>query len=58
VPPDDPAAFLAALRALLTEPDQLAAMGRDGRRFVEGWASPAAVGQAYSDLFRELRTAR
>ena len=36
-------------------PTELAAMGRDGRRFVEGWASPAAVGRAYSDLFDELR---
>lgn len=54
VPPDDPAAFLGALRGLLAAPEELAAMGRAGRHFVEGWASPAAVGRAYSDLFEEL----
>jgi hypothetical protein len=54
VPPDDPTAFLDALRGLLAAPDELAAMGRAGRRFVEGWASPVAVGRAYSDLFEEL----
>ena len=54
VPPDDPTAFVAALRALLAAPGELAAMGRAGRRFVEGWASPAAVGRAYSELFAEL----
>jgi hypothetical protein len=29
-------------------------MGRAGRRFVEGAASPAAVARAYEDLFVEL----
>ena len=58
VPPDDPTAFVAALRALLAAPGDLATMGRAGRRFVEGWASPAAVGRAYSELFAELVAAR
>jgi colanic acid biosynthesis glycosyl transferase WcaI len=54
VPPEDPAAFVAALRDLLAEPAELAEKGASGRRFVEGWASPAAVAEAYDDLFREL----
>ena len=29
-------------------------MGDAGRRFVERWASPAAVAAAYDDLFHEL----
>jgi colanic acid biosynthesis glycosyl transferase WcaI len=54
VPPDDPEAFTGALRAMLADRDALAAAGRSGRRFVEGWASPAAVAEAYQDLFAEL----
>ncbi len=55
VPPDDPEAFTKAVRRLLHAPDEAAAMGRAGRRFVEGWASPAAVAEAYEALFRSLR---
>jgi colanic acid biosynthesis glycosyl transferase WcaI len=58
VPPDDPGAFLDALRALLAAPAALEEMGAAGRRFVEGWASPAAVGRAYAELFAELATSR
>jgi hypothetical protein len=29
-------------------------MGAAGRRFVEGWASPAAVAGAYEELFADL----
>ncbi|MBK9180850.1 MAG: glycosyltransferase family 4 protein [Acidimicrobiales bacterium] len=58
VPPDDPVAFTAALRRLLADPAGLAAMGSAGRRFVEGWASPAAVAQAYEALFEELAAGR
>jgi colanic acid biosynthesis glycosyl transferase WcaI len=54
VPPDDPAAFVAALRTLLADPSGLAAMGTAGRSWVEGWASPAAVARAYEELFAEL----
>lgn len=54
VPPENPTAFVAALRELLADPDRLVDYGASGRRFVEGWASPAAVGRAYSDLFEEL----
>lgn len=58
VPPDDAESFTKALRRLLDDPDQRLAMGRSGRNFVEGWASPAAVAQAYEALFEELRDRR
>jgi colanic acid biosynthesis glycosyl transferase WcaI len=54
VPPDDPAAFTAALAALLSDPQRREAMGAAGRRFVEGWASPAAVAAQYDELLRSL----
>lgn len=54
VPPDDPEAFTAALRAMLADRAGREAAGRSGRRFVEGWASPGAVAEAYQDLFVEL----
>jgi colanic acid biosynthesis glycosyl transferase WcaI len=55
VPPDDPVAFVAGLRELLADRDGRHAMGRRGRTYVETWASPAAVGAAYHDLFAELQ---
>lgn len=58
VEPDDPAAFVAALEMMLADPAGLAAQGLAGRRWVQGWASPAAVGAAYSDLFAELVASR
>jgi len=30
-------------------------MGASGRRFVEGWASPAAVAEQYEALFEKVR---
>jgi colanic acid biosynthesis glycosyl transferase WcaI len=54
VEPEDPAAFVHALTTLIDAPAQRAAMGAAGRRFVEGWASPAAVAGAYEALFAEL----
>jgi colanic acid biosynthesis glycosyl transferase WcaI len=54
VDPDDPEQFTKALRALLERPDDLTRLGGSGRRFVEQWASPAAVAAAYEDLFGEL----
>jgi len=54
VPPDDPDAFIAALRGLIDDPEAARAMGRRGRYWVESAASPAAVAAAYQDLFREL----
>ena len=54
VPPDDPEAFTKAIVRLVGAPDERVRMGRSGRRFVEQWASPAAVAAAYEDLFVEL----
>lgn len=54
VPPDDPERFTKALVQLLQAPDEARAMGAAGRRFVERWASPAAVAEAYDALFTEL----
>jgi colanic acid biosynthesis glycosyl transferase WcaI len=54
LPPDDPREFIAAVARLVDDPDATAAMGRRGRSFVEGWASPAAVAAAYERLFEEL----
>lgn len=58
VPPDDPAAFTAAITKLLDGPEQARAMGAAGRAFVERWASPAAVAERYEQLFEELRSRR
>jgi len=54
VPPDDPAAFLAALRTLLDDTTARERMGRAGRAWVRGSASPSGVGQAYADLLTEV----
>ncbi|MGI8757558.1 MAG: glycosyltransferase family 4 protein [Acidimicrobiales bacterium] len=54
VPPDDPEAFTKAIVTLLQAPEEARAMGEAGRRFVERWASPAAVASAYERLFAEL----
>jgi colanic acid biosynthesis glycosyl transferase WcaI len=58
VAPDDPEAFTKALVRLIGDPDEAAAMGRRGRRFVERWASPAAVAASYEALFAELAAGR
>jgi colanic acid biosynthesis glycosyl transferase WcaI len=55
VAPDQPEAFTKAISRLLQNTDEATAMGRSGRAFVEGWASPAAVAEAYEALFTELR---
>lgn len=54
VPPEDPESFTKALRGLLDAPEEMEKMGRAGRAFVEGWASPTAVARAYENLFEEL----
>ena len=54
VPPDDADAFTAALATVLDDRATADRMGASGRSFVEGWASPAAVAQAYEELFAEL----
>jgi colanic acid biosynthesis glycosyl transferase WcaI len=54
VEPNQPESFTKAISRLLQNRDEAEAMGRSGRRFVEGWASPAAVVAAYEALFAEL----
>jgi colanic acid biosynthesis glycosyl transferase WcaI len=58
VGPDDPAAFEAALGALLADLPAARAMGTAGREWVLGAASPAAVASAYEQLIRSLRRGR
>ena len=58
VGPEDADAFCAALSELLDDPDGRSAMGASGRRFVEGWVSPAAVAESYELLFEEVRRRR
>lgn len=55
VPPEDAEALTKAIQRLLEAPEERSRMGRAGRRFVEGWASPAAVARSYEDLVTELR---
>jgi colanic acid biosynthesis glycosyl transferase WcaI len=54
VPPDDPAAFTAAVRGLVEDPAGAAAMGLRGRAWVVAAASPAAVAESYETLVRSL----
>lgn len=54
VPPDDAERFTKALVSLIEAPEEARRMGEAGRRFVERWASPAAVAAAYEALFAEL----
>lgn len=56
VPPGDAESFTKAIRQLLEAPVEARAMGEAGRRFVESWASPAAVAASYESLFRRLCT--
>lgn len=54
VAPEDAESFTKAIRRLTASPDERWEMGRRGREFVEGWASPAAVAERYEELFAEL----
>ena len=58
VPPDDAEALAKAVKELIDTPERAAEMGHRGRLFVESWASPGAVAEAYEELFLELRAAR
>jgi colanic acid biosynthesis glycosyl transferase WcaI len=51
---EDESAFIAALERLLSDPQEMQSMGSAGRAFVETWASPAAVAEAYEKLFESL----
>jgi colanic acid biosynthesis glycosyl transferase WcaI len=52
--PDDPVAFVAALREMLTDEVALGAQGASARAWVEHAASPRAVAEAYVRLIRQL----
>ena len=54
VAPDDAAAFTAAIRSLVDDPELARRLGDHGRSWVEVHASPSAVGAAYDDLLRAL----
>ncbi|MEO7398680.1 MAG: glycosyltransferase family 4 protein [Ilumatobacteraceae bacterium] len=54
VPPDDPGLFIAALRVMLADDAGRATMGANGRAWAERAASPAAIAEAYVELFREV----
>jgi colanic acid biosynthesis glycosyl transferase WcaI len=58
VPPDDAAAFIAALNDLMADPRRCREMGERGRAWVELAASPAAVGAAYEKLLESLLARR
>jgi colanic acid biosynthesis glycosyl transferase WcaI len=54
VPPDDVAAFVDAVSRVVDDPAAAASMGSDGRAFVEGSMSPAAVAGEYERLVAGL----
>ena len=54
VPPDDPQAFVEAVRHLAGDAALAARMGRAGRQWVLGAASPTAVAGAYEALVTGL----
>ncbi len=58
VPPEDTEAFCASLARLLDQPDELVAMGRRGRSFVETWLTPAVQAERYEQLFETLVRSR
>ena len=57
VPPDDPTAFVEAIRRLVADPDRCARMGAAGRTWVEDHASPRAVGESYDRIVGSLQPA-
>jgi colanic acid biosynthesis glycosyl transferase WcaI len=54
VRPDDPEAFVAAIRALVDDPQRAARLGAAGRAWAAAEASPRAVGAAYDALIRAV----
>jgi len=54
VPPENEGAFLAALEDMLSDPERLEQMGRNGRAHLAESFSPAAQAAAFDDLFTEL----
>lgn len=58
VPPEDPESLTKALRTLVENAERRLEMGAAGRRWVEAWASPAAIAESYERLFLSLRDRR
>ena len=54
VDPDELAPFVAAIRALVDDPERASELGAAGRSWVVAEASPAAVGAAYDTLVRHV----
>jgi colanic acid biosynthesis glycosyl transferase WcaI len=54
VQPGDPESLTKSIRALVDAPEDAARMGLAGRAWIERWASPQAVAEAYEDLFEHL----
>jgi colanic acid biosynthesis glycosyl transferase WcaI len=54
VPPDDPEAFVAAIRRVLADEQTRRSMGESGRRWVEAHVSPASVARSYLSLVDSL----
>jgi len=54
VPPDDPAAYLTAVRRAFAEREALRPEGERGRAYVEKSYSKEAVGKSYDELLRSL----
>lgn len=58
VDPDDPAAFLTSLRALIDDQVGRERMGHAARAYVEQTASPRGVAEAYTTLFEKVAKRR
>jgi colanic acid biosynthesis glycosyl transferase WcaI len=54
VPPDDHAAFVAAVKEMIADLNALETMGAAARAWVTEAASPGAVASQYEDLFTRL----
>jgi glycosyltransferase involved in cell wall biosynthesis len=54
IPPEDPAALVAAARSLLTRPEAAAAMGASGRRYVETHLSWSKLVASWLDQLTAL----
>ena len=51
VEPDDQAAFVSAIAAMISDRKSLEEMGASGRKWVEGHASPQSIAQRYEALY-------
>lgn len=54
VPPDTPGPLVESLRTILSSDEEMAEMGRRGRKWVEEWMTPRRAAEAYEAVFEEL----